>query len=83
MIPIQIHLSLMLELKTQTCESCPAKIHLMFLKPPKEKQAEIFSGLSGLFIKSRKGSNFSINIAYKHSYTTKLQVFGADARVTG
>lgn len=58
----------MLELKIETCESCPAKVHLMFLKPPKEKQAEIFSGLSGFFIKSRKGGNFSINTVTQLNY---------------
>lgn len=41
-----------------------SKNTLMCLKPPKERQAEIFSGLLGFFIKSRKGGNFSTNTDY-------------------
>lgn len=35
------------------------------LKTTREKQAEIFSGLSGLFRKSRKGNGFSGDDSYQ------------------
>lgn len=50
----------MLELKAETWE-----VVQHVLKTPREKQAEIFSGFSGLFRKSRKGNGFSGDDSYQ------------------